>query len=62
MLSVRNLAKSYGALAVLRDVSFDVAAGEILGIAGPNGSGKSTLFNVLTGIPVRADDGEIRFD
>lgn len=62
MLSVRNLAKSYGALAVLRDISFDVAAGEILGIAGPNGSGKSTLFNVLTGIPVRADAGEIRFD
>lgn len=62
MLSVRNLAKSYGALTVLRDVSFDVAAGEILGIGGPNGSGKSTLFNVLTGIPVRADAGEIRFD
>ncbi len=62
MLSVRNLAKSYGALAVLRDVSFDVAAGEILGIAGPNGSGKSTLFNVLTGIPVRADEGEILFE
>lgn len=48
-LSVQGLCKSYGALTVTHDVSFDVAEGSALGIIGPNGAGKTTLFNLITG-------------
>ncbi len=60
ILSLSGLRKSYGALTVTNDVSFDVAAGTAVGIIGPNGAGKSTLFNLITG-DVRADAGTIRF-
>lgn len=59
LLSVRGLKKSFGALAAIRDVSFSLEQGEILGIAGPNGSGKSTIFNVLTKIPFGPDAGVV---
>ncbi|HVO23982.1 MAG TPA: heme ABC transporter ATP-binding protein [Candidatus Margulisiibacteriota bacterium] len=49
-LAARNLRFSYGANAVVDDVSFSVAAGEMLGILGPNGSGKSTLLRLLSGV------------
>lgn len=60
LLSVRNLAKSFGALQVTNDVSFDVGAGEIVGIIGPNGAGKTTLFGLLAGnVPPTA--GKVEF-
>ena len=60
LLQARNLKKSFGRLAVLANVSFEVREGELKSIIGPNGAGKTTLFNVITGrIPL--DAGEILF-
>lgn len=49
-LSVKGLHKSFGGVQAIRDLSFDVHAGEILGLIGPNGSGKSTTVNALAGV------------
>ena len=59
LLAVNNVRKSFGALQAIRDISFSVETGEVVGLAGPNGSGKSTLFNVLTRIPFGPDSGEV---
>ncbi|WP_295312242.1 ABC transporter ATP-binding protein [Roseobacter sp.] len=61
ILSLQNVSKSFGALIVTDDASFDVSQGEALGIIGPNGAGKSTLFNLITG-NLRADQGTITFE
>jgi ABC-2 type transport system ATP-binding protein len=50
MLEARGLTKYYGALAGIRDLSFTVRPGEVLGLLGPNGSGKSTTVKILTGL------------
>jgi branched-chain amino acid transport system ATP-binding protein len=49
---VDGVSKSFGALAALSGVSFDVSAGEVFSVNGPNGAGKSTLFNVIAGLHV----------
>lgn len=49
LLKVSGLAKSYGAIKAVQDVSFEVRPGEIFGVIGPNGSGKTTLFNSVLG-------------
>jgi ABC-2 type transport system ATP-binding protein len=49
MIEVRNLTKRYGEITAIRDVSFSVARGEILGFLGPNGAGKTTTMRILTG-------------
>jgi branched-chain amino acid transport system ATP-binding protein len=49
LLSLNIVSKSFGALKVSDDISFDLAEGEALGIIGPNGAGKSTLFNLIGG-------------
>lgn len=61
VLDVRNLSRSFGGLQAVRNVSFDVREGEILGIIGPNGSGKSTLFNCILG-QLLPGEGEVRVD
>jgi lipopolysaccharide export system ATP-binding protein len=57
-LEARNLRKSYKARTVVTDVSFEVAAGEIVGLLGPNGAGKTTSFYMVVGL-VAADGGQI---
>ena len=59
-LEIDNLSKRFGGLQVLREVSFTMEKGEIVGLIGPNGAGKSTLFNLITGV-YRPSGGEIRF-
>lgn len=50
MLKLEKISKNFGGLAALSGISFDVKAGEILGVIGPNGAGKTTLFNLITGV------------
>jgi lipopolysaccharide export system ATP-binding protein len=57
-LSVRGLQKTYGARQVVRDVSLDVASGQVVGLLGPNGAGKTTSFYMIVGL-VPSDAGEI---
>jgi branched-chain amino acid transport system permease protein len=56
LLKVENLSRSFGGLRAVSKVSFEVNAGEILGIIGPNGAGKTTLFNLLSGV-LSPDEG-----
>jgi branched-chain amino acid transport system ATP-binding protein len=49
-LRVEKLSKWFGGLQVFKDISFEVEAGEILGVIGPNGAGKTTLINVMCGM------------
>jgi branched-chain amino acid transport system ATP-binding protein len=55
---VAGVTKSFGSLTVLRGVTFQVRAGEAVGIVGPNGAGKTTLLDVITGAQ-RADGGRV---
>jgi branched-chain amino acid transport system ATP-binding protein len=61
LLAVRGLSKRFGGLQAVRDLSFDVAPGEILGLIGPNGAGKTTAFNLISGFLV-PDEGDVVFD
>ena len=61
LLVTRGLGKSFGNVVALRDVSFDVAEGEVHGLMGENGAGKSTLIKLLTGLH-QATAGEILLD
>jgi branched-chain amino acid transport system ATP-binding protein len=49
LLEVDHVSKSFGGVAANVDISFDVIAGEILGLIGPNGAGKTSLFNSIAG-------------
>ena len=60
MLDLDGVGRQFGALWAVRDVSFTVAPGELVGIIGPNGAGKSTLFNLIAGA-ITPSTGDIRF-
>jgi branched-chain amino acid transport system ATP-binding protein len=61
LLSIRGVSKSFGGIRAVDEVSFDVRAGESVGLVGPNGAGKTTLFNCVCG-QLRHEQGEITFD
>ncbi|MCG2722132.1 MAG: ATP-binding cassette domain-containing protein, partial [Thermodesulfovibrionales bacterium] len=60
MLSIKEIWKSFGGLAALRNISFDVKQGNIKALIGPNGAGKTTLLNIVSGIH-QPDKGEVLF-
>ena len=60
LLQVRAVRKEFGGLVAVNDVSFDIRAGEIVGLIGPNGAGKSTTFNLVTGV-LDKTSGEVHF-
>jgi len=60
ILEVKRLTKAFGGLVAVKDFSFELRKGEILGIIGPNGAGKTTLFNLITGF-LKPDRGDIHF-
>lgn len=61
ILKIEHLSKRFGGVSAVKDVSFELNAGDTLGIIGPNGSGKTTLVNLITGF-VRPTSGHILFE
>ena len=58
MLSIHHLDKSYGIQPILKDITFNISAGERVGLIGPNGCGKTTLMRILAGLE-RPDSGTV---
>jgi len=56
-ISIRNITRSYGNVAAVKDVSLEIHSGELFGLIGPDGAGKTTLFRILTTL-LLADKGE----
>ncbi len=61
MITVRSVSKSYGNIEAVKNVSFNIAKGEIFGILGPNGAGKSTIVNILNTL-IKPDKGDVIID
>ena len=58
VVEVEHISKTYGDTKALKDVSFSVSPGEVVGILGPNGAGKTTLLEILEGLK-KADEGSV---
>ena len=61
LLSLRGVSKSFGGIRAVHSISFEVRAGESVGLVGPNGAGKTTLFNCVCG-QLQNDEGRIEFE
>jgi branched-chain amino acid transport system ATP-binding protein len=61
MLSIQQVGKQFEGITAIKDVSFEIEEGEIVGLVGPNGAGKSTLLNVVSGVYLPSA-GTIIFD
>jgi lipopolysaccharide export system ATP-binding protein len=60
-LRAKNLSKKYGKKTVIRDISFEIKQGEVVGLLGPNGAGKTTCFYMVVGL-VKVGQGNIFID
>src|SRR5258706_5462500 len=60
-IDIQHVSKSFGSFAALRDVSFEVRAGELVALLGPSGCGKTTLLRIVAGLET-ADRGTVMFD
>ena len=60
VLQVQKIRKQFGGLVAVNDISFEIGAGQIVGLIGPNGAGKSTTFNLITGV-LSKTSGHVRF-
>ncbi len=61
MIQLKNVTKKYGNFIAVKDISFDIKEGEIIGLLGPNGAGKSTTMNMITGF-IEQTEGDILID
>ena len=61
VLEIDRVSKRYGEVVALRDMSFDVRAGELFGFVGSNGAGKTTTMRIALGV-LAADAGEVRWN
>ena len=61
MIEVRHLVKDYGTVVAVKDVSFEVGQGEVVGFLGPNGAGKSTTLRIIAGF-LGPTSGSVRID
>jgi branched-chain amino acid transport system ATP-binding protein len=61
LLQLQGVSKKFGQVVVAEEVSFDIGAGDALGIVGPNGAGKTSLFAIVSG-DISADSGDVVFD
>jgi branched-chain amino acid transport system ATP-binding protein len=61
LLAVRGLSKRFGGVHAVKQLSLELAAGEVLGLIGPNGAGKTTAFNLISGF-LAPDGGDVRLD
>jgi ABC-2 type transport system ATP-binding protein len=61
LLELQGLTKSFRGIPAIKDISFKVAAGEVVGFLGPNGAGKSTTVKIITGM-LRPNEGKVLFE
>ncbi|HEY1762983.1 MAG TPA: ABC transporter ATP-binding protein [Acidimicrobiales bacterium] len=61
LLQLQGVSKKFGQVVVAEEISFELGAGDALGIVGPNGAGKTSLFGIVSG-DIPADSGEVIFD
>ena len=61
LFQAKHIAKSFGGVRAIRDLSFEITAGSVFAVIGPNGAGKSTLLNLMSGV-YRPDAGSLTFD
>jgi|TARA_Y100000741_G_scaffold121722_1_gene91560 lipopolysaccharide export system ATP-binding protein len=61
LLKAEKISKSYKLLEVIKEISFEISSGEVVGLLGPNGAGKTTAFYIIVGL-VMADRGSVYLD
>ncbi|MFH1508848.1 MAG: ATP-binding cassette domain-containing protein [bacterium] len=61
MIKITNIKKNYGDVKAVRDISFEIQKGEVVGFLGPNGAGKTTMLKMIAGI-IESNKGEITID